>query len=137
MNYFAHGFAHIDRPYFAAGTILPDWLAAHDRALEYEFDIYVGGHLNRVGTREDVRIGREYVQDVRTNAGQALQTTDFMAIAQKVGFANSWALFKTYLDAVSQSCTDATLAKWGKRLGGADVYTFSHCWEMQTSLRND
>ena len=22
-------------------------------------------------------------------------------------------------------------------LGGADVFTFSHCWEMQTSLRND
>ena len=31
MNYFAHGLAHIDRPYFLAGTALPDWLSVVDR----------------------------------------------------------------------------------------------------------
>jgi hypothetical protein len=32
MNYFAHGFRFIDRPYFLAGTAVPDWLAVADRA---------------------------------------------------------------------------------------------------------
>ncbi len=31
MNYFAHGCRFIDRPYFLAGTALPDWLSVVDR----------------------------------------------------------------------------------------------------------
>ena len=31
MNYFAHGRQHVDRPYFLAGTALPDWLSVIDR----------------------------------------------------------------------------------------------------------
>lgn len=33
MNYFAHGFRHLHRPYFLAGTALPDWLSVYDRSL--------------------------------------------------------------------------------------------------------
>lgn len=31
MNYFAHGMRFVDRPYFLAGTALPDWLSVVDR----------------------------------------------------------------------------------------------------------
>ena len=31
MNYFAHGLAFIDRPFFLAGTAVPDWLNVVDR----------------------------------------------------------------------------------------------------------
>jgi hypothetical protein len=31
MNYFAHGLNHLDRPYFLAGTAIPDWLSVSDR----------------------------------------------------------------------------------------------------------
>jgi len=31
LNYLAHGHLHLDRPWFVAGTALPDWLAASDR----------------------------------------------------------------------------------------------------------
>lgn len=31
MNYLAHALPHLDRPYFAAGTALPDWLSVVDR----------------------------------------------------------------------------------------------------------
>ena len=30
MNYFAHGYRYIDRPYFLAGTAVPDWLRVSD-----------------------------------------------------------------------------------------------------------
>jgi hypothetical protein len=33
MNYFAHGLAHLDRPYFLAGTAVPDWLSVVDRRM--------------------------------------------------------------------------------------------------------
>jgi hypothetical protein len=31
MNYFAHGLRFTDRPWFLAGTALPDWLSVADR----------------------------------------------------------------------------------------------------------
>jgi len=31
MNYFAHALNHLDRPYFMAGTAIPDWLSVADR----------------------------------------------------------------------------------------------------------
>lgn len=31
MNYFAHALPFLDRPYFAAGTAVPDWLTVADR----------------------------------------------------------------------------------------------------------
>ena len=31
VNYFAHGYRFIDRPYFLAGTAVPDWLSVVDR----------------------------------------------------------------------------------------------------------
>ena len=31
MNYFAHGIRFLDRPWFLAGTALPDWLSVVDR----------------------------------------------------------------------------------------------------------
>ena len=31
MNYFAHSYHHLDKPYFVAGTAVPDWLVACDR----------------------------------------------------------------------------------------------------------
>ena len=31
MNYFAHGIRFLDRPYFMAGTAVPDWLSVADR----------------------------------------------------------------------------------------------------------
>lgn len=31
MNYLAHAYQHLDDPYFAAGTALPDWMSVIDR----------------------------------------------------------------------------------------------------------
>jgi len=33
MNYFAHGYAFLDDPYFLAGTAVPDWLSVIDRRM--------------------------------------------------------------------------------------------------------
>ena len=33
MNYFTHALNHLDRPYFMAGTAIPDWLSVADRGV--------------------------------------------------------------------------------------------------------
>jgi len=113
------------------------FIAAHDDVLSYDFDTLVSGHVGRLGTRHDVDVQKGYVLDMQANAAKALQTVDFGAIAEEVGYSNIWLLFDTYLDAVAQECTDLTLAEWTDRLAGADVFTFSHCFKLSESLRID
>jgi glyoxylase-like metal-dependent hydrolase (beta-lactamase superfamily II) len=119
----------------AVSEDVPAYLAAHDQILEYDFDIYIGGHLGRYGTREDVETQQAYMNDMVANALTALQTTDFMAIAGETGFENPWLLFNTYLDAVAQNCADLTIEQWGDVLGGADLNSFGHCDRIVESLR--
>ncbi len=101
----------------------------------FPFGVFVGGHLTRLGTREDVEIQKEYFGDMIANAGTALQSVDFMAVAQEQGFANPWNLFDVYLDAVAEKAAERTLAKWDGRLGGADVWTKDHSFRVLESLR--
>lgn len=124
-------------PDLAIAEDVPGFVAAHDTILGYDFKTFVGGHLTRLGTREDVETTQAYVLDVRANAAAALQTVDFAAIAQAVGFENPWALFDAYLGEVAATCAEATIPAWQDRLGGADVFTESHCWAMMESLRVD
>jgi hypothetical protein len=79
----------------------------------------------------------EYIDDVKANAGKALKTVDFMAIARETGFENQWLLFDRYFAAVAKACADMTVPKWRDRLGAADVWTQSHCLVMAESLRID
>ncbi len=113
------------------------WLEAHDQVLSYDFDTFVGGHMNRLGTREDAEIQREYMHDVWANAASALQSVDFYAIAQETGFENPWLLFDRYLDTVAKTCEAGTLEKWRGRLGAVDVFTEDQCFMAIMSLRID
>lgn len=116
---------------------IPGFIKAHDEVLSFDFDTFIGGHLTRLGTRDDVKTQHEYILDVQANAAASFQKVDFFAVAQQTGFENQWLLFDTYLDAVAQECTNLTLQKWGNRLGGADIFTFDHCWVTAESLRID
>ncbi len=116
---------------------IPGYIEAHQQVLGYDFTTFIGGHLTRLGTRQDVKVQMEYIQDLRANALKALQTVDFMAIAKDTGFENPWLIFDRYLGAVAKACEAATVPKWRDRLGGADVFTYQHCWVMQNTLRLD
>lgn len=121
----------------AVAEDVPAFYAAHDQALAYDFEVLVAGHLGRTATREDVERQKEYILDVQANALTALQTVDFMEVASRTGFANAWLLFGTYLDEVAQECTRLTEAEWVGVLGGADLFTESHCAVVAESLRID
>jgi glyoxylase-like metal-dependent hydrolase (beta-lactamase superfamily II) len=113
------------------------YLEAHDVILSYDFDKLVSGHWGRLATRDDVKVQKQYMQDIQINAGKALQSVDFYAIAKKVGYANTSLLFESYLNAVSKECAKLTEPKWIKKLGGVDVWTKDHCYEVVMALRLD
>ncbi len=116
---------------------VPEFLAAHDKVLEYDFDTYIGGHLTRLGTPEDVQIQKEYFQDIQTSAAKANQEISFMTIGQEVGFENLWLVFQIYADTITQQCTDEIVPKWIDKLGGVDLFTYDHCWKISEGQRID
>jgi len=116
---------------------IPGYYKAHEQALAYDFDTFVGGHLTRLGTRADIMVQQAYVQDIQQNAATALMQVDFFAIAQETGFENLWLLFDTYLTEVAQTCSELTLEEWRGQLAGADIFTYDHCWAAAESLRID
>lgn len=123
--------------YLAITENVPGYIAAHDEVLTFDFETLISGHLTRLGTRADVETQKEYMNDLVGNAAHALQTVDFMAVAGRTGWANPWLLFDTYLNEVTEMCTDSTVAKWSDKLGGVDIFTPGHCWKMAEMLRVD
>lgn len=97
MNYFAHALNHLDRPYFMAGTAIPDWLSVADRKVRL-----------RPRLLEPWLDGDEEVQcQVAAGALQHLNDDDWFHATR--GFAE---------------ITGELTARFRRRLGGSDEY---HC----------
>ena len=112
------------------------FVEAHDVALGYDFDTFVGGHLTRLGTRQDVEIQKAFVLDLMRAAGIANGAVSFADVAKKVGPTNdTWAFYGAYVEAINEECTKEMLSKWVGRLGGAEAFMSSHCWTMTEAMR--
>jgi glyoxylase-like metal-dependent hydrolase (beta-lactamase superfamily II) len=112
------------------------YLAAHDDALAYDFDTLVAGHVNRLGTRDDVTTDKQYLADLEQTAGAALQAFDPKSIqGQLTDPANVWAYGAALLDGWPRKCVDDTLAKWRGKVGAVDVFARANCTAMQSALR--
>ena len=118
---------------------IPGFIDYHDYALSFDFETFIGGHLGRPGTREDVEMSKQYVTDLRENALSALRTVDPFEVAQtqNVPLDNPWAIFEAYLEEVSNQCSATTNEGWGGRLAGVDVFSGSNCDAIVLSVRVD
>jgi glyoxylase-like metal-dependent hydrolase (beta-lactamase superfamily II) len=118
--------------YLAIAEDVAGFIKAHDIALNnYDFDTFVGGHLTRLGTRDDVVTQQEFVSDLEKAAGKANKEVQFSDIAKQVGrFDNPWLLYSKYIDAVDKNCVETMSSKWEGRLGGTQEFMSTHCFAM-------
>ena len=130
---------------------IPGFIKAHDQILEYQFDHFVGGHLDRAGTRQDVITQQEYVMQLFDNCAEAIRLSGAppnasnplsvqtaLAPVEAADPGNSWALFEVYAHSlIANYCANKTTAAWLGRLAGADVYGQSNAVTMVSSLRID
>ena len=128
-------------PYLATAKDVAGFIKAHDIALNnYDFNTFVGGHLTRLGTINDVIVQREFVSDLERAAAQANQHVSFSEIAKQVGGGQQqpfiFSLAKR-ADAVSENCANKMLPKWENRLGGAQQFMSAHCYTMAQAGRID
>ncbi len=123
--------------YLAESQNIPGWLEAPAQALGYPFHTFVGGHLTRLGTRDDVTIQQQYVAELKAAAANAIDTFNVETVYASVDDANPWAIFRAYLDGVAAQAAGAVVPRWIDKLGGADVYTQANAYELVESLRID
>ena len=115
---------------------MPGYITAAGKALSYLWKHLIGGHLGRLGTREDVVLHPEYVADMVANAKSALNSVDPTPYFRKYG-ENAWAAVKGYLDAVTDAAAAPVIDKYTGKLGAVDVFTTSNTFAILESIRLD
>ncbi|HYG00242.1 MAG TPA: MBL fold metallo-hydrolase [Candidatus Saccharimonadales bacterium] len=113
---------------------VPALIKSIDQITSMDFDVFVGGH-GQPGTKQDILVQQEYVNDLRKNAVEALNEINRTEVIQ--GINGSSATTEAYFNALTQSCADKIDAKWQGKLEGVGVWTDEHCERMIISERVD
>jgi glyoxylase-like metal-dependent hydrolase (beta-lactamase superfamily II) len=115
---------------------VPGYIEAPDTALTYPWKHFIGGHMGRLGTREDVATHRHYIADIADNSRKALDTVDPAPYFVKYG-ENTRAAVRGYLDAVTVAAAAPVIEKYTGSLAAADVFTASTTFHVMQSIRLD
>ena len=122
---------HVPFMDFDLSTNMHAYLKVFDQLLAYDFDVLVPGHLTYLADRQDVQMTKDYALDVYKTVKRIHDGTDQMAVmsqaAEKYGWDNKFAIFRTLLDGVVAQCAAEIQGRWIDKLAGVDVFGASHC----------
>jgi glyoxylase-like metal-dependent hydrolase (beta-lactamase superfamily II) len=115
---------------------VPGYVDAVTIALTYPWRHFIGGHVGRLGTRDDIAIHRQYLADVAASSRKALDTIDpepYMARHSE----NCWSALKDYLDAATTVAAAPVIEKYSGILAAAEVFTAGTTFHVMQSIRLD
>jgi glyoxylase-like metal-dependent hydrolase (beta-lactamase superfamily II) len=121
---------------FNVNEDVPGSIAAADKAMAYRWKHFIGGHMGRLGTRDDMVVYQQYVSDLIDNIKLAVFAVDPTPFFVKYG-NNSWAAVKAYQDAQCAYAAAPVIEKYTGVLAAADVYTASTAFILLESIRLD
>jgi glyoxylase-like metal-dependent hydrolase (beta-lactamase superfamily II) len=108
-----------------------------ERIMQVPFETLVSGHVARVGTRADVQLQSDFINDLKAAAGEALRITKAGEGLDARDLDNPWAVFDNYIDRVAAQCVNRLTPKWSTKLAAFDVFVWDQCYAMEQSLRID
>jgi len=115
---------------------MPGYIEAAAVALTYPWRHFIGGHMGRLGTRDDVATHRQYIADIADSSRKALQTVDPTPYFVKYG-ENAWPALSAYLDAITTVAATPVIEKYTGVLAAADAFTASTTFHVIQSMRLD
>jgi glyoxylase-like metal-dependent hydrolase (beta-lactamase superfamily II) len=115
---------------------VPGSIAAPAVAMAYPWKHFIGGHIGRLGTRADMVVYQQYVNDIIANVKKALVAVDPTPFFAKYG-NNAWAAVKEYQAAQVAYASAPVIKKYTGVLAAADVYTDSTVFVILESIRLD
>jgi hypothetical protein len=104
--------------------------------MAYPWQHFIGGHIGRLGTRDDMVVYQQYVDDIIAGVKKALVAVDPTPFFAKYG-DNGWAAVKEYQAAQVAYASDPVIKKYTGVLAAADVYTASTAFVILESIRLD
>lgn len=113
------------------------YMEAHDYALQYPFEKIISGHVNRLGTREDVEISKEFVHDLKKSAVAAFKEVSIAESIKETGTEDKWKMYDTYFEKVVSTTEHKMRQKWQGKLGGFDTYIHDDSWRMCEAISVD
>jgi glyoxylase-like metal-dependent hydrolase (beta-lactamase superfamily II) len=112
------------------------YIEAPATALTYPWKHFIGGHMGRLGTRDDIALHQRYMADIASSSRTALDSVDPTPYFVKYG-ENTWAAVRGYLDAVAATAATPVIEKYTGVLAAADVFTASTTFHVMQSIRLD
>jgi glyoxylase-like metal-dependent hydrolase (beta-lactamase superfamily II) len=115
---------------------VPGYIEAANTALTYPWKYFIGGHMGRLGMRDDIATHRQYMADITDRSREALDTVDPTPYFVKHG-ENSWAAMRDFLDATTAAAAAPVIEKYAGILAAADVFTAGITFHVIQSIRLD
>jgi glyoxylase-like metal-dependent hydrolase (beta-lactamase superfamily II) len=115
---------------------IPGYLEAPAKALEYPWTHFIGGHLGRLGTRDDLALHQQYMADIAESSRKAIDTVDYTPYFAKYP-DNPWAAFRGGLEETVATAAAPVIEKYTGVLAAADVFTESVTFQVLQSIRLD
>jgi len=121
-------------PNLGIAVDIPGYVKAHDDLLRYDFDTLVAGHVDRLGTRKDVEVSREFVRQLEHSAARLLADQPFPRYLKDHPGDSKWFLHDAYEKELVDQCYAELLPVWSRRLLGTELALRSQCWSMIVAL---
>jgi glyoxylase-like metal-dependent hydrolase (beta-lactamase superfamily II) len=115
---------------------IPGYLEMPANALAYSWKHFIGGHLGRLGNRDDIALHQQYMADIAESSRKALDEADFTPYIEKYP-DNPWAVFRGGLEATIAAAAAPVIEKYTGVLAAADVFTESTTFQVLQSIRLD
>jgi glyoxylase-like metal-dependent hydrolase (beta-lactamase superfamily II) len=115
---------------------IPGYLEAPAKALEYPWTHFIGGHLGRLGSRDDLALHQQYMADIAESSKKAIDTVDYTPYFAKYP-DNPWAAFRGGLEETVATAAAPVIEKYTGVLAAADVFTESTTFQVLQSIRLD
>jgi glyoxylase-like metal-dependent hydrolase (beta-lactamase superfamily II) len=122
---------------FAVAHDIPGVFDQVEKIKTFDFETLVSGHVTRTGTRADVDLQSDFMNELKSAAGEALKATRVGEGVDTRDLSNPWAVYDNFIDRVVIQCVNALTPKWSQKLAGFDVYIWDQCYSMEQSLRID
>jgi hypothetical protein len=115
---------------------IPGYIEAPATALGYPWKHFIGGHVGRLGTRDDVLLHQQYMNDIVESSRRAVDNVDPRRYYAHYG-ENKWAAVRGHLDETVRIAAAPVIEKYTGVLGGADIFTESTTFWVMESIRLD
>jgi hypothetical protein len=115
---------------------IPGYIEAPATALGYPWKHFIGGHMGRIGTRDDIALHQQYIADIAASSRNAIATVDPTPYFAKYG-ENAWGWLKGYLDETAATAAAPVIEKYTGVLAAADVFTEDVTFQVMQSIRLD